>query len=280
MAYKDLLVHIDDDAAHRVGAAIALAKRQDAMVTGVALALEATTSSFLGGVLPVSLSGNERELVRKAAEAAAGAFEAAAKAAGVRHETRTITCGATTATAELGFHARHADLIFMGQPDPGRSNAGFLAALLDGVMLGSGTPVYVVPYIGRAEMQHRKAVIAWDGSRKAARALKDAIPLLEGRGGEVVVLVVNPADQRGRLGAVPGAEVVTHLGRHGITARIDQQVADGLPVGTVILNYLADAGADLLVMGAYGHSRMRERMFGGVSDVVIQQMTAPVLLSG
>ena len=281
MAFKDLLVHIDDSAAcaHRVKAAMALAKRQNASVTGVALALESTISKYIGMEFPSSLNDAQQEIVRKAADSAVAKFEKAAGEAGIKAVSKIVRCGATKAPAHLSFYARHADLVFMGQPDADEVGATFQEALLDGVMFASGRPVYVVPYIGRFEVQSRKAVIAWDGGKKAVRAVNDAIPLLEGRGGEVIVLVINAEERRGAHGDKPGHDIAAHLERHGLKTRVDSHKIAGLSIDAAILNYLSDTSADLLIMGAYGHSRLRERAFGGVTNTILHQMTVPVLMS-
>ncbi|MBS0243364.1 MAG: hypothetical protein JSS20_14390, partial [Proteobacteria bacterium] len=116
MAFKDLLVHLDDTPAceHRIKAALALAKRQNASVTGVALILESTISRYIGMEFPTSLNDRQSELVAKAADEAVARFETAARAAGVPAKTHTVTCTATTAPGRLSYHARHADITFMG----------------------------------------------------------------------------------------------------------------------------------------------------------------------
>lgn len=280
MSYKNILVHIDDSKAciERVSAAIALAKRQDALVTGIALALESTISTYIGIDIPSSLTIEQQGFVRNAAKNAVVKFEAAAKEAGVEYVSRTITCSASKAPARLAFFSRHADLTFLGQADPKDRDGAFLESLMDGVLQHSGRPVYTVPYIGRPDNKVRKAVIAWDGGKKVVRAVNDAIPLLQDRA-EVTVLVINPKERGKEFGGKQGENIAAHLQRHGINATVDYQIAPELSTDTVILNYLADAGADLLVMGAYGHSRLRERTFGGVTESILHQMTAPVLMA-
>ena len=281
MAFKDLLVHLDDSAASpaRFGAALALAKRSGASVTGVALQLELTISKYVGIDFPRSLNDAQQEIVNKAADSAIAKFEAAAAEAGVKATTKRIVCGATKAPAQLSFHARHADMTFLGQPNSHEPGGSFQESLLDGVMFASGRPVYIVPHIGRFDVPVRKAVIAWDGGKKAVRAVNDAIPLLEGRGGEVIVLVINAEQRQGTHGERPGEDIAAHLGRHGIRAKVERQSVAEISVDAAILNFLSDNSADLLIMGAYGHSRLRERAFGGVTSMILQQMTTPVLMA-
>ncbi len=280
MAYKDILVHLDDSkaCASRIEAAIALAKRQEARVSGVALALKSTISTYIGVDIPSSLTDAQQEIVAKAAQSAVEKFEQAAAEAGVECVSEVIKCSATKASARLAFFARHTDLCFLGQPNPDESGMAFKESLLEGVLFASGRPVYVVPYIGRPQMKIRKAVIAWDGGKKSVRAVNDAIPLLQGRS-EVIVLVINPEQRRHVHGEKPGTNIAAHLERHGITARVDVQSHVDIPTDTMILNYLSDAGADLLIMGAYGHSRLREKAFGGVTNTILHQMTTPVLMA-
>ncbi|MEO1398748.1 MAG: universal stress protein [Pseudomonadota bacterium] len=280
MAFKDILVHLHSskESADRLDAAIALAKRQEARLFGVALALESTISSYVGIEIPASLTEQQQSIVKAAASKAVTSFEAAAKEAGIEFASKIIACGASKAPAQLAFHARHVDLSFLGQPNPDDDNHSFQESLLDGVMFGSGRPVYVVPYIGRNVRKVRKAVIAWDGGKKAVRAANDAIPLLRDRE-EVIVLVINPDQRRDAHGDKPGAGIAAHLERHGINAKVDLQVAPKASPDNLILNYMSDSGADLLIMGAYGHSRLREKAFGGVTDTIMHQMITPVLMS-
>jgi nucleotide-binding universal stress UspA family protein len=280
MAFKDLLVHLDDSnaCASRVDAAIALAKRQDARVRGIALALKSTISTYVGIDIPSSLTEAQQEIVKKASESALAKFEKAASDAGVGYTGEIVQCSATKAPARLSFYARHADICFVGQPNPDEGGVGFQESLLEGVLFASGRPVYIVPYIGRPNVKIRRAVVAWDGGKKAVRAVNDAIPLLQGRS-EAIVLVINPEKRRSAHGDKPGHDIAAHLERHGIKARVDQQTFPDISADTVILNYLADSGADLLIMGAYGHSRLREKAFGGVTNTILHQMTTPVLMS-
>lgn len=280
MTYKDILLHLDDskDCAPRIAAAIALAKRHEARVSGVALALKSTISTYIGVDIPSSLTDAQQEIVNKAAESAIAKFETAAKEAGVEYVSNTLRCGGTKAPARLAFCARHSDICFMGQPNPDEPGTAFKETLLEGVLFASGRPVYIVPYIGRPQLKIRKAVIAWDGGKKSVRAVNDAIPLLQGRS-EVIILIINPENRKNAHGSKPGADLAAHLERHGVNAKVEIHSNVDFATDTLILNYLSDVGADLLIMGAYGHSRLREKAFGGVTNTILHQMTTPVLMS-
>lgn len=280
MSYKDVLVHLDDTeiCSARVAAAVTLAKRDGARVTGVAMVLESTISTYIGIDFPASLTDAQQEIVQKSADSAVAKFEAAAKEAEVEYAVRIIRCPATKAASRLAFFARHADLTFLGQANPDSPGRAFQESLLESVLHASGRPVYVVPYIGRYEHKTRRAVIAWDGSKKAVRAVNDAIPMLQARD-EVDVLVVNPTRRDEEFGGQQGENLVGHLERYGINAKVVERTNPEVGVDAVILNHIADVGADLLVMGAFGHSRLREKAFGGVTNSILHQMTAPVVMS-
>ena len=175
----------------------------------------------------------------------------------------------------VALHARYADLVVLGQPDS--ENGGEVDAQVpEDVVLSAGRPALVVPYIGAGEEIGKRVLIAWDGGREAARAVNDALPLLE-KAEFVAVLVVNPS--QGAHGEEPGADIALHLARHGIAVEAQHIEVRDLSTGNALLSRLADEAIDLLVMGAYGHSRLREMVLGGVTREVFQQMTVPVLMS-
>jgi nucleotide-binding universal stress UspA family protein len=120
--------------------------------------------------------------------------------------------------------------------------------------------------------------VAWDASREATRAVNDAIPLLASAT-TVTVLSVDPAIGRTEHGDVPGADIALHLARHGVNVRVEQTVSGGIGIGDLLLSRASDLGADLLVMGAYGHSRLRELVLGGATRTMLKSMTLPVFMS-
>lgn len=278
--YTDVLVHLDytKSSPERVKAAISLAKRTGARVKGVSVALQSNTSSYLGIPLSSGLSDEEKKQIEQAAQDAIKEFEEQAKAGGVEYVSQILRCGAGQAPAQLAFQARHVDISIMGQPDPDKESAAFIESLYEGVLFNSGRPVYLVPYFGRINTDSRNAIIAWDGGKKAARAVRDAIPLLKGRG-KATILIINPESRPGAHSSKPGHELAEFLKRHEVDVTVDCFTNHELSPDTLILNYLTDKGADLLVMGAYGHSRLREKAFGGVTNSIVNQMTTPVLMS-
>lgn len=280
MVIKDILVHLDtsETCNQCVQAAAALAQRKGAHLVGLAFALESSLLQYYGGKLALELGEDHADATQKAAEAAIKVFEEGTKGLNISTESRIVECSTMEIAEKISFHARHVDLTFLEQPSPDRKNRGLMSSLMEGVLFNTGRPAYIVPYIGRRETPIRKAVIAWDGGYKSARAVNDAIPLLQERG-ETVVLIVDPDKRKKLHGSKPGADIVAHLERHGIQAKVAKLNSGDFDTSTTILNFVSDAGADLLVMGAYGHSRLRERTFGGVTRTILDQMTVPVLMS-
>jgi nucleotide-binding universal stress UspA family protein len=137
--------------------------------------------------------------------------------------------------------------------------------------------VIVVPFIRAAATIGERVLVAWDGGREAARAVNDALPILE-RAKSVTVLSVNPASEDGSR-REPGADISLHLARHGVKVEAQRRITTEISAGDAILNEIASKGSDLLVMGAYGHSRLRELVLGGVTRQILGSMTVPVLMS-
>jgi nucleotide-binding universal stress UspA family protein len=173
-------------------------------------------------------------------------------------------------------HSRSADLIIVGQTDPDWDSSP-PRDIAEHVALGSGRPVLVVPYIGRYANIGRNVVIAWKASRESARAVFDALPIL--KQAEQVQILEIEEDSTRRSGGSAQHPITVALARHGIKASVRTSIAGDISVGDELLSRLADMGADLLVMGAYGHSRMRELVFGGVTRHIAKHMTVPTLFS-
>jgi nucleotide-binding universal stress UspA family protein len=169
----------------------------------------------------------------------------------------------------IAEHAAYADLTIVEQSETDQ--------IAETVLMGSGRPVLIVPYVGNFTSVGRRVVIAWKRSREAARAVNDALPILK-QADDIKVLTIGPP--AGRDDDKKSAMRLTdHLARHGVKASVEQLIFTDIPDATVLLNYVSDDGADLIVAGGYSHSRARELAFGGVTRTLLQEMIAPVLLS-
>jgi nucleotide-binding universal stress UspA family protein len=158
------------------------------------------------------------------------------------------------------------------------SNTGVELDFVERVIMGSGRPVLLVPYALDFAGCGRRALIAWNGTRESARAAFDAVPLLKSAE-SVTISWVDPQKALDTPGSLPGAELANALARHGIKATAEGFPTAGLTAGEALKTRLADLGADLLVMGAYGHTRVREFVFGGATRFILETMPVPVLMS-
>src|SRR4029079_643897 len=148
--------------------------------------------------------------------------------------------------------------------------------MIEGALFDSGRPVLVVPYIQRAGLKLDRVTAGWDGSRNAARAINDAMPFLT-RAKAVDVITIDSG--KDRTGEIKGADIAQHLARHGLNVELRRINAGDVDVPNVILSDAADRDTDFIVMGGYGHSRLREFVFGGATRGVLSSMTVPTLMS-
>ena len=217
-----------------------------------------------------------REMQQKASseltQEARARFDSVMKPGMERAEWRTA-CGSRAETVAL--HARYADLVVINQTDPQAADATHFA---DGVLLSVGRPVLLVPYAGETSGFGRNVLVCWNASREASRAVIDALPLLKAAQ-KVTVLSIDGRESPGGHGESPGSDLALYLARHGVKSEVVQTVSASVDVGNVILSRAFDIGADLIVMGAYGHSRAREIVMGGATRTVLRSMTVPVLMS-
>ena len=272
MQFKNILVYLDQGESNeeRIQSALAIAKGQDATLTGVAV--NALPHSSILQKLGVSGSDEVLEKARADAETAIENFRKQAETTGIGTETTIIECAEGKAPEKLSRLARIHDLSILRQANPDRDHASFVAELSEEVMFSSGRPVLFMPYIGAHEIPFAKAMIAWDGSRAATRAVHDSLPLLETMK-EAVILVVDPEKTK------PGEGMSRHLEAHGISNTVMRVPKGDIITSSVIMNELSNSGADLLVMGAYGTPKLREVILGGVTRTVLESMTVPVFMS-
>jgi len=273
---KDLVVNISGGETRDVTAdyAISMAKAFGAHVVGVAFIYEPVIPGSLLGGIPTDLIEVQREENAKGAKAAVASFEAASRAAGVSAETRLLDASVAGASDLFGRIARRFDIAVVGQAQ--REQGVSEELLIEGALFGSGRPVVVVPQVQDKPVTLDRVMICWDGSRPAARAIGDAIPLLERAKGIEIVVVTG---ERDKSGEITGANMKRHLARHGITVEIKRIAAGNADVQSAILAHAKDSGADFLVMGGYGHSRLREFILGGVTRSILKSMPVPVLMS-
>ncbi len=279
MTIKDLLLYLDQspESRARLEAAIELADQLDAHLTALCLIAEPYLRGGSAHHMPEAILREHLAHAQAEANTAIAAARELADGRGVELAVHCETGSLDRLPAILAHHARHVDLTIVGQPNPESSGVDE-ALLAETAFMDSGHPALVIPYAGTPTLPPQRVLIAWDGSREAARATTDALPLL-GLAEDVDLLVVDERDVSSHVGARPGTEVATHLARHGVTAKLHEVKSAGRGVAETILAEAAASGADLIVMGGYGHSRLRERVLGGPTRHMLEHMTIPVLFS-
>lgn len=278
MSYKTLLVHVDQSprSAVRTTLAAQLAKAHGAHLVGAATTGISRFVFSQGAFNPEDpVFAHHLEHLRQYARGALGTFEPVAARLGVEPvETRLVD---DDAAGGIALHARYADLTIIGQFDPTTAVPGLMPNFVETVVLNSGRPVLVVPYAGQASGNFRRPLVAWDGGIPASRAIAGALPLLC-QAGTTDVVIFNPHADADAHGDEPGADLALYLARHGIQVNVTERTVTGA-TGEALLSIAADLGSDLIVMGAYGHTRFREVVLGGVTRTVLQSMTVPVLMA-
>jgi nucleotide-binding universal stress UspA family protein len=275
MGLKDVLVHVDNDpnCASRLDVAVYLASEHGAHLTGLHVMEWPQLPGYVAVELPGTFLEDQRRQLQELARQAEERFHERARRRGIKGEWR-IEQGEVVAAMKL--HARYADLAIVGQGiDLGDAPHDF-TLLPEELALGVVRPLLVVPRYGTFPTVGERVLVAWNGSREATRAVHDALPLLQ-RAKHVTVLSIDP--QPNAEVRVPGADIALYLARHGVKAETTSTVGRDISVGDLLLSSAADLSVDLIVMGAYGHSRIREVILGGATRHILQQMTAPVLLS-
>jgi nucleotide-binding universal stress UspA family protein len=262
---KDILVNLSVGKPHDVAGdfAISAAALFDAHVSGLALAKDYPIGLPLA-CDSTAIFNTYRIEQNIEAKRAVDAFQAGARLAGVVFDSRIIIETAADLAEVFGMTARHYTPYDRLE-----------SSIIEAALFGSGRPVLVVPYIQKKGLRLGRVMVCWDGSLSAARAVADALPLLQ-RAGQVDIMTV---DTKERRNALPGAQIAEHLARHALNVNLSTMVASDIEVADVILSQVADSVTDLIVMGAYGHSRLRELVLGGVTRDILASMTAPVLMA-
>jgi nucleotide-binding universal stress UspA family protein len=254
--------------------AISVAAAFDAHLAGIAFLYDPIVPVSGAGYIPAEVIETQERDNETATRAALDRFTTASARAGVTAEPLTLSASFGGVGEQFGRIARRFDLSIVGQAEPETSAVEEIIA--ESALFESGRPVIIVPYIQKAPLKLDRVMLCWDGSRTAARAIADAMPLLH-RAGRVEVVIV--ANERGKQDEIEGADMGAHLARHALNVEVKRIALGGIDVADVILSHAADASSDFIVMGGYGHSRLREFVLGGVTRSILRSMTVPVLMS-
>ena len=279
MSYKTILVSLNDISRSNTVLALAagMAAKHEAHLIGLyVIPAPRIYPAVSAHVTPIVL--NETKIFfEEKADQSRKAFEKATSAAGVEVEWRRISSDSPYIADGVIEHGLQADVLLISQRND-QGNDGIEPEFCERVVMESGRPVIVVPQSGEFNEIGEHVVVGWNASREATRAVFDAMPMLEGSG-ETRLIWVDPQKQSEKSGNLPGAEMAATLTRHGVRSIAEAMPTDGIDSGDALLNRASDLGADLIVMGAYGHTRLREFVFGGATRTMLDQMTVPVLMS-
>jgi len=282
MTYKTIVVHVDDqrESAPRVRLAMELAQACKARLIGLAVMPRPQMPAGIEGmaatadVITIQEDANRERLAN-----ARALFDGAVRGAPVEAEFHGVVDNAAGA---MNHEMLYADIGVVGQRDPEQTIGDMYADLPESVAMESRRPVMVVPHIGYSKPVGRKVLLAWNDSPEAMRAATEAMPLLQAA--ETVTLLVIDGHKRDDVATnghddPPGSRAAGWLARHGVNVEVVNDISDGTDVGSIILSRVSDLDIDLVVMGIYGHSKLRETLFGGASRTMLGHMTVPTLIA-
>lgn len=278
MGYRTFLVHVDDSeqSERRLKVAAQLARSFCGELEGVYVTPTREMTPFTSAILPDSVVESR---LRESGDAQARAeerFRAAVAAERLTAARFTAPAGPPIDAAIL--HTCYADIAIVGQPLPEDAHAAFANDLVHGMLMGAGRPVLLVPHFGQFPTIGSSVLVAWKETRESARAVCDALPFLKRANSVVVMSISAPGDDTVR-DSQSDAGIAAYLARHDIEAKVRHEVAEDIDAGNLLLSRAADLSCDLIVMGAYSRPRISELVLGGVTRLMLQAMTLPVLMS-
>lgn len=272
--YKDILVYLDDGKSNdeRIRTAFSLAQSQQARLTGVTLAALTPTH------LRVKDEKTKAAMSLKEAEQRIQEFEQLAEQKGIEYAGKIIHGNRKESRKRLYQYARNFDLVIFRQANPDNRNFDMIEKIASDIVLHCGRPVFFMPYIGAHHIPCKNAMIAWDGTPAATRAVHNVIPLLRTID-QVFILVVSEGKDKTAKGELLADDMAAHLQRHNVNAEVIRQTSGTFDVPTVILNEIAERQIDLLIMGGYGTPSLKQKVFGGVTKTMLSSMITPLVMS-
>jgi len=273
---KDILVNLNvtGEGGPAGDYAISVAAALQAHLTGIAFVYDPIVPVSGTGYIPAEVIESQEADNEAAAKAAIKKFTEVTRRTGISADPLTISASLAGAGDKFAQMARRFDLAIVGQAQPETSTLEEIIG--ETTLFDSGRPMIMVPYIQKAPLKLDNVMVCWDGSRPAARAIGDAMPLLV-KSGRVEVVIVTK--ERGKQDEIEGADMGQHLARHGVKVDVHRISEGDIDVADALLSHAADSGTDFMVMGGYGHSRLREFVLGGVTHSIFRSMTTPALMS-
>jgi len=278
MAFKDLLVLLfgDESDAHVIATLDSLSMFAQAHVAATLLA-PIPDPVFVGDMMGGGVAlGEFVTQVRKDATASQGRIGVALSRTNLGYEQRLVMAQTLTACDMAVTQARHVDLTIMGRPS--KTGAGFRHEVMEAVLMESGRPLLLVPQGWKSDGSVKTIFVAWNAGREAARAVGDSRDWLDAASKIIIGTVDAKPGPRGH-GEAPGVDIATHLARHGHAVELRNLDSLGAETGQAILDAAEAAGADLIVVGGFGHPRLQQALFGGVTRTIVETSNVPLLVS-
>ena len=279
MSYKTVLVHLNDErrAAHMLDYAVPFAQAHQAHLIGLFVVPLPVVLNEWPDIAIAEMIEAQRKAYRDEGARIAAVFKDKTSEMTRPSEWRLIESQYATAAEALVQHARLADIAIAPQADRGWHLTHTLDCAESAIM-ESGRPVLVIPNAGEASPEPSRVTVAWNGKREATRAVFDALPIIA-KAGRADVVWIDPRPGSAAAGDLPGSDLAVMLARHGVQTEAKSVAAADESVGSALKDEVRRSGSGLLVMGAYGHSRLRELVLGGATRNIMQSMTVPVLFS-
>ncbi len=269
MSIKDIIVYVDNDkdCETRLETASSLCKTFEAQLTGLYLLQKISIPAYAGAYMPVEVfEANDEETI-KLRDKAEAVFTAKSESVNISGHFSAVEGDVSTA---LNQYSRYADLLVVPQRKSDRLDFNPYYQLSD-VLLGAACPVLLLTYNKPPALPPETALLAWDGKRECARALRAAMPMLS-QIKKIDVVSVNCEED-------DATQIANHIGRHGIEAKVHSVKDSQIDIGSVLLDQANSLGSQMIIMGAYGHSRIRELMLGGTTRHILEHVELPVLFS-
>ncbi|WP_117192789.1 universal stress protein [Rhizobium terrae] len=274
MQFKTVLAIVGaTDADADIGKAIELAAEQEAHLSIIVAGLALPPSA---GDFPSTVWLDQRYEDLKILDDTKRKAETACAASGLSFDVDELYTEAGILSGEIFRRALYADLVFIAGGV--RGDRELTRAVLDGSVFDARRPLLVAPEKGNASLRPQRVLLAWNSRVEAARAAREALDVLVSAG-TVNIVIVDPDSSYWENGGEPGADVAVHLARHGVNVVVEQLASGGRPIEDVLQRHALESGCDMIVMGAYGHSRLRERIFGGVTASILKDCAVPVFLA-
>lgn len=274
MRYKSMIVCLDNSAesSQRLDFSLLLAAQHDAHLTGLHLTYAPVIMSDPYAVwAPMMLEWEESAKIQQ--ERNRESFYLSANKAGVNCDWSGYR---SSDFQKMITHARASDLVIIGQRNPAEIESDRSNDYPERLILKLGRPALLLPHAGTVQKTFDNIIVAWDGGREAARAIADAIPFLKLAQHVKILTMSESADLENDL---PDVDMAAYLARHDVKAEIERNQSIHIAPADWLLSRAADSHANLLVMGAYGHSRLTELVLGSVTQSIMRQMNLPVLMS-